>query len=69
MLERAFEIDLECPTCGGDLNIRAAIIEPPVIERIHSPIRIVTLALRTAAFGPRAYKFAGLLWVAMESSP
>ena len=42
------------------------MIEPPVIERIHSPIRIVTLALRTAAFGARAYKFVGLLWVETE---
>ena len=63
LLERAFQIDLECPICGGALNIRAAIIEMPVIKRIHSPTRIVTLALRTAAFGPRAYKFAGLLRV------
>ena len=66
LLERAFQIDLECPICGGALNIRAAIIEMPVIKRIHSPTRIVTLALRTAAFGPRAYKFAGLLWVETE---
>ena len=44
LLERAFKIDLECPICGGDLNIRAAIIEAPVIERIHSPYpKFVTL--------------------------
>ena len=64
LLERAFEIDLECPIGGGDLNLRAVTIETPVIERSHSPIRIATLALRTAACGPRAYKFVGVLWVA-----
>ena len=58
------EINLEhCPICGGDLKISAAIIEAPVMKRIHSPIRIVTHALPTAAIGPRACKFVGVLWV------
>ena len=51
------------PHCDGDLKIGAAIIDALLIERIHSPSRIVTLALRAATFGPRACKFIGLLWV------
>ena len=32
--ERVFKIDLErCPICGGDLKIRAVIIESPVGSR------------------------------------
>ena len=35
LLTRVFEIDLaHCPNCGGTLKIIAAIVEPPVIERI-----------------------------------
>ena len=35
LLERVFEIDLEhCPNGGGELEIIAAILETPVIERI-----------------------------------
>ncbi len=35
LLKRVFEIDLEhCPNCSGELKIIAAILEPPVIERI-----------------------------------
>ena len=35
LLKRVFEIELEhCPNCGGELKIIAAILEPPVIERI-----------------------------------
>jgi len=35
LLRRVFEIDLEhCPNCGGELKIIAAILEPPVIEKI-----------------------------------
>ena len=35
LLKRVFEIDLEhCPNCGGELKIIAAILEPPVIEKI-----------------------------------
>ena len=35
LLKRVFEIDLEdCPNCGGELKIIAAILEAPVIERI-----------------------------------
>ena len=31
----AFELDLmHCPNCGGELRIIAAILEPPVIEKI-----------------------------------
>ena len=34
-LKRVFEIDLEhCPNCGGKLEIIAAIVDAPVIERI-----------------------------------
>ena len=34
MHERVFEIDLErCPICGGDLKIRAVIIESQVGSR------------------------------------
>ncbi len=35
LLKRVFELDLEhCPNCGGELEIIAAILEPPVIEKI-----------------------------------
>ena len=35
LLKRVFAIDLEqCPNCGGELKIIAAIIDAPVIERI-----------------------------------
>ena len=35
LLKRVFQIDLEqCPNCGGQLKIIAAIVEAPVIERI-----------------------------------
>ena len=35
LLKRVFEIDLEhCPNCGGELEIIAAILEQPVIEKI-----------------------------------
>ena len=35
LLKRVFAIDLEqCPYCGGELKIIAAIIDAPVIERI-----------------------------------
>ena len=35
LLKRVFEHDLEhCPNCGGDLRNIAAILEPPVIEKI-----------------------------------
>jgi len=35
LLKRVFALDLEhCPHCGGALKILAAIVEPPVIERI-----------------------------------
>jgi hypothetical protein len=31
----AFDLDLQhCPNCGGELMIIAAILEPPVIEKI-----------------------------------
>jgi hypothetical protein len=34
-LRRVFEIDMEnCPRCGGELKIIAAILEKSVIERI-----------------------------------
>ena len=35
LLKRVFDLDLEhCPNCGGQLNIIAAILEQPVIEKI-----------------------------------
>ena len=35
LLKRVFEIDMvHCPNCGGELNIIAAILEQPVIEKI-----------------------------------
>jgi hypothetical protein len=35
LLKRVFELDLEhCANCSGELNIIAAIVEAPVIERI-----------------------------------
>ena len=35
LLKRVFEIDIEhCPNCRGELQIIAAILEKPVIERI-----------------------------------
>ncbi len=35
LLKRVFELDLEqCPNCGGELKIIAAILEQPVIEKI-----------------------------------
>ncbi len=35
LLKRVFEIDMEhCPNCGGQLNIIAALLEQPVIEKI-----------------------------------
>jgi hypothetical protein len=35
LLKRVFELDLEhCQNCGGELNIIAAILERPVIEKI-----------------------------------
>ncbi len=35
LLKRVFDLDLEhCPDCGGELKIIAAILEPPVIEKI-----------------------------------
>jgi hypothetical protein len=48
LLKRVFDIDLEdCPQCGGDFKIIAAIEEPAVIVRILKPI-----ALRNAADDP-----------------
>jgi len=33
--KRMFEIDMEdCPNCGGEIKIIAAILEAPVIEKI-----------------------------------
>jgi len=35
LLKRVFDLDLEnCPNCGGELKIIAAILEQPVIEKI-----------------------------------
>ena len=35
LLKRVFEIDMaQCPNCGGELKIIAAIMEQPVIEKI-----------------------------------
>ncbi len=35
LLKRVFDLYLEhCPNCGGELRIIAAILEPPVIEKI-----------------------------------
>jgi hypothetical protein len=35
LLKRVFEIDMEhCPNCGGELQIIAAILERPVIQKI-----------------------------------
>ncbi len=35
LLKQVFDLDLQhCPNCGGDLRIIAAILEPPVIEKI-----------------------------------
>ena len=35
LFEHKFEIDMEdCPNCGGELKIIAAILEQPVIEKI-----------------------------------
>ena len=36
LLKRVFDIDMQrCPNCGaGELKIIAAILEPPVIEKI-----------------------------------
>jgi hypothetical protein len=37
LLKRVFDPDLEhCPSCGGELKIIAAILEQPVIEKIHT---------------------------------
>ena len=35
LLKQVFDLDLQhCPNCGGDLRIIAAILQPPVIEKI-----------------------------------
>ena len=35
LLERVFALDLDdCPHCGGELKIIAAILKTPVVERI-----------------------------------
>ena len=35
LLKRVFDLDLEqCPNCGGELKIIAAILEQPVIKKI-----------------------------------
>ena len=35
LLKRVFDLDLQrCPNCGGELKVIAAILEPPVIEKI-----------------------------------
>ena len=35
LLKRVFDLDLEhCPNCGGELEVIAAILEQPVIEKI-----------------------------------
>ncbi len=37
LLKRVFDLDLQhCPNCGGDLRNIAAILGPPVIEKILS---------------------------------
>jgi hypothetical protein len=37
LLKRVFDPDLEhCPSCGGELKFIAAILEQPVIEKIHT---------------------------------
>ena len=37
LLKRVLDLDLEhCPNCGGELKIIAAILEQPVIEKIHT---------------------------------
>jgi hypothetical protein len=39
LLKRVFEIDMaHCQTCGGELNIIAAILKQPVIEQILTPL-------------------------------
>ncbi|MGH8702290.1 MAG: hypothetical protein ACREVR_14135, partial [Burkholderiales bacterium] len=45
LLKRVFEIDLEnCPNCGGELKIIAAILEAPVIERILTQLGLAARA-------------------------
>ncbi len=49
LLKRVFDLDLEqCPNCGGEPKIIAAILEQPVIEKI-----LTHLALQARA-PPRA---------------
>ena len=67
LLKRVVKIDLEhSPNCGGDPKNITCILEAAMIERI--PIRIVRLAPRTAALGPRTRKVVGLLWVVQQLS-
>ncbi len=45
LIKRVFDLDLQhCPNCGGELKIIAAILEPPVIEKILTHLGLQALA-------------------------
>ena len=59
LLERVFEIDLEdCPNCGGELKIIAAILEAPTIERILTHLGLQARAPPRAAARGQALQAA-----------
>ena len=59
LLKRVFEIDLEdCPNCGGELKIIAAILEAPTIERILTHLGLQARAPPRAAARGQALQAA-----------
>ena len=49
LLKRVFDIDMQhCPNCGGELKIIAAVLEPPVIEKILTHLGLQARAPRRA---------------------
>ena len=55
LLKRVFDLELEhCPNCGGELKIIAAILGPPVIEKILTHLGLQARAPpRAPARGPQ----------------
>ena len=61
LLKRVVEIDLEhCQNCGGELKIIAAIVEAPVIQRIHTHLGLQARGA-CASTGARVHAARGLI--------
>ena len=57
LLKRVVDLDLEhCPNCGGKLNIIAAVLEQPVIEKILTHLGLQARAPPPARLAARRCK-------------